>query len=411
MVGKFIKGKPVTSFAIFGLFIIGTIFFVEKLNNRFWLNDFKVMYLAADAFLNHEQIYGTPFGLGTGFFKYSPFTMLLFIPYTIFSFDVAAIFHFFISGFCAIGTVILLEKIIRSYLYPVRQKHFLTLSAVMLCGILHLVRELHLGNINMILLFLLCLSLYFVLHSKPVLSGLLLGLVILAKPYFIICLLPVLVNKRYKEIFFSVVSVSLFVLSSIIISGLSNGITLYQEWISAMMDHSVYLISNHTVFALINTYFGITINPRFAPFLLILLAIIISVYFWTITNNMKDNYKSSINYQGALIVNFFLIIALIPSILITDTEHFLFSLPLIAIILFHLKKEAIWPVVFFVLLILIYEGNSSDLLGNVLSGKVEEYGVLGISNLIIIMTTIYWVLQNKSKLSANIQTTAGKSDI
>ena len=394
MSAKIIKDNPVTSFVIFGVLVLCLILIIEKINGRFWLNDFKVMYLAADALLNNEEVYGTPFGLGTGFFKYSPFTGLLFVPYTIVSFEIASIVHFFISGLAAMSTVVLIEQIIRAYLVPIRKKTFCTLMALLFCVILHLVRELHLGNINMILLFLLSLSLYFTLPSKSIVSGILLALVILAKPYFIICLLPLLANRRIKEVIYTSVSILVFILSSLLIIGFTKGIILYQEWLAAMVEHNVYLFSNHTVFALIKTYVGVTIPTSWSPVLLIFLAILSSIYFWKITS---DKDTSSINFNGSLIVHFFLVIAVVPSILITDTEHFLFSLPLLAILLFHLRKDTIWPIVLFILLILMYEGNSSDLLGKELSGNVEELGILGISNLIIIGTTFLWFSRNRRK--------------
>ena len=392
-----IKDKPITSFVILGVLVLSLIFFIEKINGRFWLNDFKVMYLAADALMNNQQVYGVPFGLGTGFFKYSPFTALLFVPYTALEFDLAATIHFFISGFSAIGTVILLEKIIREFLVPIRRKTILTLTAVFFCVILHLVRELHLGNINMILLFLLSLSLFSTLKSKPALSGLLLALAILAKPYFIVCLFPFLANRRINALIYAGVSLMVFILSSVIIVGFTKGINLYQEWFTAMAEHNVYLFSNHTVFSLIKTYVGVTISASWSTILLIFLSVLSSIYFWKITNKTKDKPNLSINYEGALIVNFFLIIAMVPSILITDTEHFLFSLPLIAILLFHLRKDPVWPLILFILLIVLYEGNSSDLLGKNLSANVEEMGILGFSNLIILGSTFLWFSLNRRK--------------
>ena len=81
--------RPYLPFILFASIIFAAVFIVEKINGRFWLNDFRVYYSAAQALVNHQQVYGIPFGLQTGFFKYSPFVAILFVPYTFFPFEVA----------------------------------------------------------------------------------------------------------------------------------------------------------------------------------------------------------------------------------------------------------------------------------------------------------------------------------
>src|ERR1051326_2627320 len=75
-------------------------FIAEKINHRFWLNDFRVYYDAFNAFMKGSQLYGVNFSLGSGNYKYSPFSLLLFAPFSFFSFDIAAIlYYFFLSTF------------------------------------------------------------------------------------------------------------------------------------------------------------------------------------------------------------------------------------------------------------------------------------------------------------------------
>ena len=59
--------------------ILAGIFIGDHVNDKFNMNDFRVMYYAADAYLNGNPVYGVPFGLDTGYYKYSPFTLLYFI--------------------------------------------------------------------------------------------------------------------------------------------------------------------------------------------------------------------------------------------------------------------------------------------------------------------------------------------
>ena len=104
-------------FILYSALIFAAIFVVENINHRFWLNDFRVYYLAAKALIAGEQVYGVSFGLGTGFFKYSPMTLLLFTPYTIVSIQVANIIHFIINASCAIASFLVIEQIMVDHLF------------------------------------------------------------------------------------------------------------------------------------------------------------------------------------------------------------------------------------------------------------------------------------------------------
>ena len=89
-------------FIVFVALACLAIFVFENINHRFWLNDFKVYYGGATALLNGEQVYGVLYSLGSGYYKYSPFTALLAIPFCLFNFNTAAIFQFFILSFSII---------------------------------------------------------------------------------------------------------------------------------------------------------------------------------------------------------------------------------------------------------------------------------------------------------------------
>ena len=383
-------GNTKRNFILISSVLFAVMFFLEKINGRFWLNDFKVFYLAAKALINNEQVYGIAFGLPTGFYKYSPFTLLLFAPFTILPFNAASVIDFIINAFCSIATIIILVKIVGQYLIIHGKLNLQVLLVLLFCVIIHLVRELHLGNTNMILLFLLCLSLKFILESKPIKSGAVLAVVILTKPYFLICLLPFLLYKKFKAILSFSVSLLIFVLSSFIVSGFSRGMTLYSGWFTAMKEHSTYLSSAQTIPALLNYYFGISVPPDYGIFLLGIISLILYSYFLINDRHELNKNINDHSINKSLIIYFSLLISIVPSILITDTEHFLFSLPLITILLLLLARERnyFW-IILFTILIFLYDGNSSDLLGKNLAAKFETHGLLGISNLILIGSVIF----------------------
>lgn len=386
------KLKPYAPFIIFAAIIFAAIFTVEKINGRFWLNDFKVYYSAAQALVNHQQVYGTPFGLDTGFYKYSPFVAMLFVPYTFFSFEVAAVIHFIVLCAATILTIIILQRLISRYFLPVKTKtENLQMSLVLLCILLHLVRELHLGNINMPLLLLTSAGLILSLQSKDVLSGIFIGLAIIIKPYLLVLVLPFIASGKWRGLASMFITGIFSFLFPMLFFGFTQNMELHKEWFNAMREHSSYLSSNHTIQSLLHYYFGLQTGTGFTYFLIALLC---TGYFFLFFF-LKSNQESSRPY---FVTGYFCLLALVPNIVITDTEHFLLSLPLIMILLLHVseKKKALLTTAF-IILIFFYEGNSTDLLGKNLAGRFGEMGLLGISNLIIIAWVLMLIFSRVSK--------------
>jgi len=137
------------------------------------MSDFNIYYEAAKAITGGKQVYGVAFSPGSGYYKYSPFTALLFYFISILPYYPACIVFFFLLSVTTLFTSILLLHIFSSYIFgrPVKSPNFI-LSLAALCIIIHLIRELGLGNVNMILLLLLSLSLLFIIQKRIVLSAL-----------------------------------------------------------------------------------------------------------------------------------------------------------------------------------------------------------------------------------------------
>lgn len=376
-----ISNKAYRYFLLLAVALFALMMMSEISNGRFWLYDFKVMYGAADALVSGEQVYGVPFGLSTGFYKYSPFTLLFFVPFTFLDYFTASVLDFIINVIATVSVIILLDQLVRKYVVQVDRVTSFLLFGILLCGINHVVREFHLGNTNMILLCLLLLVLKNTLESRQILAGVFLAIVIFTKPYFILCGLPLLVFGYYKTIASAAISGVTFLLLSILLLGGSSGIDLYMDWFSSMVEHNSYLVSNHTLFSLFHSVTGVSIPPSYGLPLYGLVVLLFGAYFWS--RRKKEGRQHFIVY-------FFLTVAIGPSCLITDTEHFLFAFPLIALIVFYLRrlKELGWSLAF-VVLAFLYGGNSTDLFGRELSEKIDQAGILGITNLLLIGIVLF----------------------
>ncbi len=388
-----IKNK---GFVIFSTLFFILSFIIENINGRFWLNDFKVYYLAAQALLEGKQVYGVAFGLGTGFYKYSPFILFGIIPLSVLPYFIASTIHFILISISSVLVMLIIQKMMVQYIFKTSNKNqSILLSIGFLCILRHLVRELHMGNMNMILLLLLSIGFLFTLKSNYILAGIFIGIVIVTKPYFLLLMLPLVFHKKIKVII-SVISTLIFsFLVTICVFGFSKALSLHQSWVAAMLEHNNYITSHETFLSLIKYY----INPS-APnsFQYIVLVLVVIVYtLLSIYRNIteKKSLVKAENENVYFIIEGYTLLAIIPNLLLTDTEHFLFSLPLIILLLNYLfVSKHIVSIIFFVILIFLYEGNSSDILGNRLADKFDEMGMLGISNLLIIVFSMYVIFKN-----------------
>lgn len=365
-------------FIVFALMLV-----IENINGRFWLNDFKVMYSAAEAFIFGEQVYGKQFGLSTGFFKYSPESTVLFIPYLLFKFEVAAVLHYCVILVCTVGLFLNLTKLCRAYLFPTLNLKYpsLLLLPAFLFSVVHLVREFHLGNVNVILVYLISATLLATIQKKYISAGTLISIVIFTKPYFIVLLLGFLLIKKLKPILVSAIFGLSAILLFSLITGFGKSIQLHSDWLKSMLDHSSYLTSNHTIFSLLENYFGVEIPLANSPIYLFSLGIILFLIFWF--NKLK-------NLKHSFVFFTLIYLAIIPNMIITDVEHFLFSIPLIVFITaFILSQKRYIFFIPFILVLVLYGGKSNDILGKSLAAFFHQNGFLGIANLILIAWSFY----------------------
>jgi hypothetical protein len=117
-------------------------------------------------------------------------------------------------------------------------------------------------------------------------------------------------------------------------------------------------------------------------------------------NNDSDIVKDNFIFE------FIILISIIPIITITDSEHFLLSIPLIMYILFNFSLLYPYGKKFYIGLLivvfLLYGGNWHDLIGHNMSSLIDNYGVLGYANiLLIVIALMIKIKKEKSYLLIN----------
>lgn len=379
--------KSLWKFIVFAAVILLADFIIENINGRFWLNDFKVYYLAAKALLSGGQVYGIPFGLSSGLYKYSPFVLFFVFPYCLFSFKIASIIHFFVLSIIIIGVFFVIRSIFKNHFFGnIPANMNLIFSFALICVAIHFVKELHLGNINVVLLLLLSLSLYSMLRSQQVPAGVLFGLVVLTKPFFLILILPLLFRKKWIVLVSLTGTLILGFLIPAIFFGFPKSAFLHIEWVRNIFAHQSDYPGHNSMQYLVQRYISPDVPNEFQYVIIALGALLFLILHYFSRNFEKRSGDTEKIRETGLIVEWFFLTALLPNLVKTDSEHFLCSLPLIIISLFYLvtQKKILPSAIFFILVFFYSVTCSTDILGTELSNTLFNMGLIGISNLFII---------------------------
>lgn len=361
---------------------------IESLNDKLDMNDFYVYFGATNDFFAGNNPYKHNYGLDSGHFKYAPTTLLLFSPFVLGKFLIIKYFHLLLSVIALVFSIHFWKIVIyNKFKFSKKSETKLLLIAFLLIAI-HVTREFHLGNINLILLSLFTLGMYF-LNSKRSLSYLLWSFMILLKPLLILTLIPTLIQKEWrKNILFLIIGACFFILP-IFIFGWHKNLVLWSDWLKAIRLHGEYLKSPQSLQHIFNIYFGLPIS--WIPSILILI-LLIGIHVFDV---WKDQFKN----KQAIFFWSTIYLAFGQNFFITDTEHFLLALPLIMLLLnwlYNLKNNIYW--VIFLIGTLLFSFDSMDLLGRKISTFVYDYGLLGIGNLIFIILGILIWKREKNKI-------------
>jgi hypothetical protein len=386
--GKKVQGLAANSITrkewIFTGFIVlfcGLFAFVELNNHKLWTNDFRVYYDATHDFFAGNNPYQHNYGLDTGYFKYPPFALYLFSPQLLLPYGVGQGIHLALLAFSLVFSLLNMRRLLERF--PVRQVFGISvlpvgmLYLVFACIAIHVTRELHLGNVNLVLLLLFNLGLRALLNGKELSTAAWFGLMLILKPIMLPVLLPLLLTRKWKVMGWMAVFGLFFFLFPALHIGWNGNIALWKDWFKAISAHGVYLTSFNAIGTLVKIHTGFLHGWIVSVALLLLL----------IGLMLKDVLLLKKTIAETVLVWSAVFSAFIPNFFVTDTEHFLLSAPLICLLLSALRnrgKGFHW--IGFALGMLCFSFNSTDLLGGKLSDFVYNNGFLGIGNLLFLLT-------------------------
>ena len=373
---------------------------LDVINQRFWLNDFRVYYEAASHLRTHQTIYGEAFGLGSGFYKYSPFAAFLFIPISLLNYSVAKIIFFCISSTAIITVFYYLQNWLQYFFKTEKTKNYFLISffTLLICAV-HLQRELHLGNVNMQLICLLVIAFHLIIYQKKLAAGILIGLATCFKPHFLILIPLFVLRKEWKILFTSIISVLLFLIFPAITLGWENNYNNLLQWLATMQTHNAANEGNEQTFLyMAHRFFNL---PNSTFIWLSLIAATALGFGLLCLKHFKDEKENISLLKKDFAMEYFTLIAIVPNLVITDTEHFLFAMPIIfSLITFLFFTENSRLIIGISIVVLILFGlKITDVIGNDMADVYLQNSLLGISNLIIILLLNFIFEKQKQQLS------------
>ncbi|NQX92152.1 MAG: DUF2029 domain-containing protein [Flavobacteriales bacterium] len=378
------------------VFVLAILVFgvLNIINGRFEMYDYQVYFGAWEQMMQGESPYGQSFGLSSGYYKYAPAPALLLTPLFILGWSVSKYVYWILLAVSMVVVPIRIKRQIGDTFSwdPPKSDWILWLSVILVGG--HFFRELLLGNVN----WLLFLGLYavFQYRGKSFLSGALFGIILLFKPHFVF-LIPWFVLRGYwKVLFASFFAIAMGLLFPAVFIGWETNIKWIGEWFGAMQMHNMNLWeSANTVYHFLDSLTFKTINGQ----LLIAIGLVLAsslILVMLIRNKRAERDISQLKYSNEFF-EYFLILAFIPNLVHTDTEHFLWSFPIIIIFAFWIMKNPTWwKWILFVGAMIPFTLATPDIWGREGAEWIIKSGTIGVANLLMIAVAIMQHIRNKS---------------
>lgn len=357
----------------------------DLINNRLYMSDLEVYHKTAVRMLDGGELYREAEENPNEHYvyKYSPPVAMLFIPFAFTGFAAAkAIYAIMLVFF--LGHILYILK--NTFLGYFEMNRRITASLIFSIAIVgtHFFRELHLGQVNLLLLWLYVLALRSYQKDKAVWFGVILAISLFIKPFGLIIIPFIIITGRYKELLYTLLAiVILFILPFAFYLDPQSFIGLYGSWLTELSielgnKQDLLADGNHTLVSILIRYtpLGPLVQNGAMSYVyqLLVLFIIALLILWFLFKRKVEDGRIRI---------YIVLVALIPLLAFTASNAFIFSLPLILFLMFHFRSLNTFFKVLFILFCLLIGGNIYDLMGrdlhNILWGiSIYSWGTVGL---------------------------------
>lgn len=212
-----LKKMLIISIFLFSLFIALRVFSLGR------YPDFSVYYFGTKAFLSGINPYlVTPDSFSN--YVYPPFVLLLFTPFLLFPLSLSSTIFLVISFASLFLGIYFCLKTLKKFTWTA---YFLVLSLSLFAFPTKF--TFGMGQVNLIILFLLSVSLYMLQQNKQTKAGYLIGLSFAVKLFPLLLLVYFLLKKQFKVIIAALVTITILYLPTLLIIGMPDHIIFFRS--------------------------------------------------------------------------------------------------------------------------------------------------------------------------------------
>jgi hypothetical protein len=246
-------------------------------------------------------------------------------------------------------------------------------------------RELFLGNVNALLLLLTLWSVRSIENKQHAKAGLIYAVVLCFKIHFLILLPYFILKKEWKVLLYTIIGL-LGMAITLFICVPNRFVVLHTQWWKAVQAHNVQLDrSPNTIYHFIQTTLS-SLHMAVVPTAAVLIGLALAglgclKFIW---KNIGKGFQMN---EGLVLIS------LIPILTHTDTEHFLWAMPVVLMVMLDIST---WNIkakrlggIFMFLLSIPFLFNSPDLVGKVVSKSLDEGG-LGLSLMLLLVLSFLY---------------------
>ncbi len=337
----------------------------ELINGRLDMVDLEVYYTAADRLTDGGELYRTaeddPYEHYV--YKYAPPAALLFIPFLPMGLTISK-FAYWLFLTLILGMLLLKLKTVylgKSYTGSLANYSLILSTAVI--GT-HFFRELHLGQVNLLLLGMYVFALVMLRSGKSMGFGALIAISIFIKPFGFIFIPLIIIMGKYRELFYFLgFSLLMFFLPVLFYSDSSSYFSLFSSWFNELgieLGNKQELASagNHSIFSILYRFTPVGMidlngTGRYI-YQFIVLSLMAVLFLWFYIKSKASDKTIQL---------YIVLIAIIPLLAFTSYNAFIFTLPLVVYLMFKFKDLNIYFKILFILSCLLIGGNIYDLVG------------------------------------------------
>jgi len=218
------KKKEVALWTLGGILLISLFTLAYLVHIQKDMSDFGVCYKNGQRIIRGETLYRLSDGHLQ--FKYAPVSALIYAPLALLPYETAKVI-WYILEICLLFTVFWI-----SYkLLPSRLKGpWFVLGLSFLALLKFIGREIELGQVNILIIFVLIMMLRTVVKKKDVPAGILWGISLFVKPYALIFLPYFILKKRFKLIATGLIVLIVGLALPVLTFGFKGNLLVLKEW-------------------------------------------------------------------------------------------------------------------------------------------------------------------------------------